>query len=122
MMFKSVEELQEFGRSKMEAAAASAAAVSRGVQQIAAESSTFAKRSVEDGSAATTRLMSAKSLDGAVQVQADYARTALEGLVAQANRMGALMMAVGTEAAKPFGGVTPAAAASRGKPSGRTGR
>ena len=121
-MFKSVEELQKLGRSQLEAAAASAAAVSRGVQQIAAETSTFAKRSVEDGSAATTRLMSAKSLDGAVQVQADYAKTAFEGLVAQASRMGSLMVAVGTEAAKPFEGVSPFGTAPAGRKAAGTPR
>lgn len=106
-MFKSVEDLQAFGRGQMEAATASAAAVTRGVQQIAAETSAYAQRSVEDGSAATTRLMGARSFDGAVQVQADYARSALEGLVAQASRMSSLMMSVGKEAAKPFEAATP---------------
>lgn len=106
-MFKSVEDFQKLGKSQIEAATASAAAVSRGVQQIATEASAFAKRSVEDGSAATTRLMGAKSLDGAVQVQAEYAKSALEGLVAQAGRMGSLMMGVGKDAAKPFEAVMP---------------
>lgn len=106
-MFKSVEDLQKLGKGQIEAAAASAAAVSRGVQQIATEASAYAKRSVEDGSAATTRLMGVKSLDGAVQVQAEYAKTALEGMVAQAGRMGTLMMAVGKDAAKPFEAAMP---------------
>ena len=105
-MFKSVEDLQKLGRSQFEAATASAAAVSRGVQLLAAETSAYAKRSVEDGSAATTRLLGAKSLDGAVQVQAEYAKSAFEGLVAQAGRMGSLMMSLGKDAAKPFGGKT----------------
>ena len=106
-MFKSVEDIQKLGKSQIEAATASAAAVSRGVQQIAAEASTYAKRSIEDGSAATTRLMGATNLDGAVKVQAEYARTALEGLMAQAGRMNALVMAVGKDVAEPFGAVMP---------------
>lgn len=106
-MFKSVEDLQKLGRSQIEAATASAAAVSRGVQQIATEASAFAKRSVEDGSAATSRLMGVKSLDGAVQVQADYAKSALEGLMSQAGKMSSLMMNVGKDAAKPFEAVMP---------------
>lgn len=106
-MFKSVEDFQNLGKSQIEAATASAAAVSRGVQQIAGEASAYAKRSLEDGSAATTRLMGAKSLDGAVQVQAEYARAAFEGMMAQASRMSSLMMSVGKDAAKPFEGVMP---------------
>ena len=106
-MFKSVEDFQKLGKGQIEAATASAAAVSRGVQQIAAETSTYAKRSVEDGSAAATRLMGVKSLDGAVKLQAEYARTALEGMMAQAGKMNALVMAVGKDAAKPFEAVMP---------------
>ena len=65
---------------------------------------------------------SAKSLDGAVQVQADYAKTAFEGLVAQASRMGSLMVAVGTEAAKPFEGVSPFGTAPAGRKAAGTPR
>lgn len=120
MMFKSVEELRKMGKVQRDAATVSAAAVSRGVQQIAAETAAFAKRSVEDGSAATTRLMGAKDLGGAAAVQADYAKAALAGLMAQAGRMGALMVAVGTEAAKPFEGVSPFGKSPFGKsPPGR---
>lgn len=106
-MFKSVEDFQLLGRSQVEAATASAAAVSRGVQQIASEASAYAKRSIEDGSAATSRLMGAKSLDGAVQVQTEYAKAALEGLMAQAGRMGSLLASVGKDAVEPFEGVMP---------------
>ena len=106
-MFKSVEDVQQFGKSRIEAATASAAAVSRGVQQIATEASAFAKRSIEDGSAATTRLMGASSLDVAPRVQADYAKATLEGSMTQAGRMGALMLDVGQDAAKPFEATTP---------------
>lgn len=106
-MFKSVEDIQKLGQTQIEAATASAAAVSRGVQQIATEASAYAKRSVEDGSAAATRLMGSKSLDGAVQVQAEYAKSALEGLMAQAGRMSSLMMSVSKDAAKPFEAVMP---------------
>ena len=106
-MFKSVEDLQKLGKGQIEAAAASAAAMSRGLQQIAAESSAFAKRSVEDGSAATTRLMGQRSLDGAVQVQTEYAKATFEGLMAQASRMSGLVMSVGRDVAKPYEGAMP---------------
>ena len=65
-IFKSVEKLQQLGRSQIEAATASAASLSRSLQQIAAETSAFARQSVEEGTAATTRLMGSKSLDGVV--------------------------------------------------------
>ncbi len=106
-MFKGVEDLQKLGRTQIGAATASAATVSRGVQQIAMEASANAERSVEDGSAAATRPMGAKSLDGAVQGRAEYVKLALEGLAKQAGRMDSLMTSVGKDAAKPFEGAMP---------------
>ena len=72
-MFKTVDDMPMLGKSQIEAATASAAAVSRGFQQIAAEASDFSKKSMEDGSAAITRLLGVKSLDAVIQVQTEYA-------------------------------------------------
>ena len=103
-MFKTAEDLQTMGKSQIEAATAAAAAVSRGLQQIAAETSAYTKKSVEDGSDAVTRLMGSKSVEGAFQVQADYAKSVMDGAMAQTGKVGALMMAVGKDAFRPFEG------------------
>ena len=103
-MFKTAEDLQSMGKGQFEAATASAAAVSRGLQQLAVETSAYTKKSVEDGSAAVTRLMSTKSLEGAMQVQADYAKSVMDGMMAQGGKVGALMMSVGKDAFSPFEG------------------
>ena len=101
-MFKTVEDMQKLGKSQIEAATASVAAVSRGFQQIAAETSDFSKKSMEDGSAAVTRLLGVKSLDAAVQVQTDYAKTSYASLMAQSAKVGEMLTAVGQDAFKPF--------------------
>ena len=103
-MFTTAEDLQTMGKSQIEAATASAAAVSRGLQQIATEASAYAKKSVEDGSAAMTRLLGTKSLAGALEVQADYATAVVDGMMTQGSKVGALMMALGKDAVRPFEG------------------
>ncbi len=103
-MFKTVEDMQKLGKSQIEAMTASAAAVSRGLQEIAAESSAYTTKSLEDGSAAVSRMMGAKSLEGTVEVQTDYAKGAVAGLMAQAGKVGALFVSVGKDATKPFEG------------------
>ena len=103
-MFKTVEDMQKLGKSQIEAATASAAAVSRGLQQIAAETSDFSKKSMEDGSAAVTRLLGTKSLDAVVQVQTDYAKASYASMMAQATKVGEMLTSVGKDAYKPFEG------------------
>ncbi len=51
-----------------------------------------------------------KTLDKAFEIQADYAKTAYEGLVAQATKMGELYTAMAKDAFKPFEAVIAKAA------------
>jgi hypothetical protein len=76
--------------------------VSQNVQAIAVEAADFGRKSFEQGTAALEKLTAAKSLDKAIEVQAEYARTAYEGLVAQGGRMGALYANLAKDAMKPF--------------------
>ena len=48
------------------------------------------KKSFEDGSAALEKLFGAKSLEKAIEIQSDYAKSAYEGFVAEATKMGEL--------------------------------
>ena len=103
-MFKSVEDLQNLGKSQFEAATASVAAVSRGFQQLATETSDYSKKSLEEGSAVIGRLVGVKSLDSLVQVQTDYAKSSYAGLVAQATKVSEILSSVSKDAYKPFEG------------------
>jgi hypothetical protein len=87
-------------------------AASKGLQAIAAEVTNYSKKSFEDGTAAVERLLGAKTLEKAVEIQSEYVKTAYEGFVTQATKMGELYADVAKEAYKPFEGylakVTPA--------------
>jgi hypothetical protein len=64
----------------------------------------YSKKSFEDGTAAVERLMGAKTLEKAIEVQAEYAKSAYEGFVAQATKIGELYADIAKESYKPFEG------------------
>jgi hypothetical protein len=76
--------------------------VSKGVQAIATETADYSKKSFEEGSAALEKLFGAKSLEKAIEIQTAYAKTAYEGFVAQATKMGELYADLAKETYKPF--------------------
>ena len=82
----------------------SISAMSKGVQAIAVEVADYSKKSFEEGSAAAEKLFGAKSLEKAIEIQSDYAKTAYEGFVANATRIGELYAEVAKESYKPFEG------------------
>ena len=78
--------------------------MSRGLQQIALEASDMSKRSIEESSAAFGKMIGVRSLDGAIQVQTDFARTAYEHAMTGATRFGELFTSLAKDAYRPFEG------------------
>lgn len=107
------DQVRDYSREGMDAAMKAVGAVSQSAQAITVEAADFAKRSLEQGTAALEKLTSVRSLDSALEVQAEYARAAYEGFVSQAGRMGALYANLAKDTMKPFeafsAGRTPAA-------------
>src|SRR5262244_2131460 len=101
-MLKNVDELQKYGKDNVEATLKSFGAASKGFQAIAAEVSNYSKKTFEDGTAAMERLLGAKTLEKAIEVQSDYVKTSYEGFVAQATKLGELYADLAKEAYKPF--------------------
>jgi hypothetical protein len=100
-MFTNFEEMQKLSKDHMEAATAAAASVTKGFQTIAAETSEYSKRSLENGSAYVEKLLGARKIEDAVQIQSDFAKTTYEGFVAQATRIGELYATLAREAFRP---------------------
>jgi hypothetical protein len=101
-MVQGFENFQKMGKENVDATVKSLGAVSKSVQTIATESAEYSKKSFEQGSAALERLLGVKTFDKAVEVQTDYAKTAYEGFVAQATRLGELYTGLAKELYKPF--------------------
>jgi hypothetical protein len=101
---KTFEDMQKFGKDNAEATVKTLGAVSKSVQTIAVEIADYSKKAFEDGAVATEKLMGAKSIEKAVEVQSQYFKTAYEGFVSQSTKLGALYSNLAQEAYKPFEG------------------
>jgi hypothetical protein len=101
-MLKNFDELHKLSKDNMDVTMKAFGATSKGVQAIAAEWADYSKKSFEEASAAAEKLFGAKSLEKAIEIQTDYAKTAYEGFVAGATRMGELYADLTKESYKPF--------------------
>jgi phasin family protein len=101
-MLKNLDDMQKFGKDNMDATMKSIGAASKGFQAIAAEFTNYSKKSFEDGTAAMERLLGAKTLEKAIEVQSDYVKTTYEGFVAEATKLGELYADLAKETYKPF--------------------
>ena len=100
-MIKNLEEFQRLGQSNMEAAMKLLGEWSKGWQSIAAEMSDYTKKSFEEGTAAFEKLMSAKSLEQAVEIQAGYAKRAYDGYMHHVSKIVGLYAELAKEAYRP---------------------
>lgn len=101
-MTQTFEDAGKLGKDFMDSGLKSFASLSKGLQAIAVETTEYTKKSFETGSAALEKLASAKSLEKAIEVQTDYAKTAYEGFVAEATKIGELYAELFKEYYKPF--------------------
>ena len=79
-------------------------AITKGTQAIATEITDYTKRSFEDGTKTMENLLGARTLDKAIQVQSEYAKSAYEGYIAHATKLGELYADLAKEAFKPYEG------------------
>src|ERR1700741_5585009 len=100
-MLKNFDDVQKYGKDNMDATMKAWGQVSKGVQAIAAETADYSKKSFEEGSAALEQLLGARSFEKAVEIQTAYAKTAYEGFVAQATKLGELYADLAKESYKP---------------------
>jgi hypothetical protein len=101
-MVKNFEDLQQVGKENVDSALKSWGALSKGAQAIAVEMADYSKKTFEDGSAALEKLFGVKSFDKAIEVQTEFAKTAYEGFVAEASKIGELYSDLAKETYKPF--------------------
>jgi len=109
-MMKNFEDMQKMGKDSMDATMKSFGTLSKASQQIAAEFADYSKKSFEEGTKVFEKMLGVKSLDKALEIQADYAKTAYEGFVAQATKIGELYADLAKETYKPFEAYTKAPA------------
>src|ERR1700676_1243068 len=108
-----VEDIQQYGKEHMETVVASATSVQNGLQAIASAYGDYTKKSFEDTKSFVEKLSGVKSLEKAVEMQTEYAKSAYETFVAESQKIAGLYTDLAKQTFKPLEGVvakfTPAA-------------
>jgi len=109
-----VEDIQSYGKEHLETVVASATTVQNGLQAIASAYGDYTKRSFEDTKSFVEKLSGVKSLDKAIEVQTEFAKSAYESIVAESQKIAGLYTDLAKQTYKPFEGLvakfTPASA------------
>lgn len=74
----------------------------KGAQTVTIEVIDYTKKSAESSAAAWEKLVGAKTLDGAFEVQSDFARSTYEEFVAEAAKLGEIYVEFAREAYAPL--------------------
>ena len=75
-----------------------------GFQAIATAYSDYTRKSFEDTRSFVEKLSGVKSVDKAIEIQTEFAKSAFETFMAESQKIGALYRDLATESCKPFGG------------------
>src|ERR1700730_842854 len=100
-----VEDIQQYGKEHFETVVASATTLQNGFQAIASAYGDYTKKSFEDTKSFVEKLSSVKSLDKAMEVQTEYAKSAYETFIAESQKIAGLYTDVAKQTFKPFEGM-----------------
>ena len=101
-MMKNFEDMQKMSKDSMDATMKSFGSLTKASQAIAAEVADYSKKSFEEGTKVFEKMLGAKSLDKALEIQTDYAKTAYEGFVAEATKISVLYAELFKDTCKPL--------------------
>ena len=95
---------QQNGREQIDTGTASSNTFPGGLQAIATAYGDYTKKSFEDTKLFVEKLCGAKSLENAIEVQTEFAKTAYETFVTESQTIGVLYGDLAKQSYKPFGG------------------
>lgn len=106
----SYDDANKMGKEAVDGAMTSFSAITRGFQQIAAETTDFTKRSYEESTRMIEQLSQSKSFEKVVDLQNDFAKSAYQNWVSQATKLSEIYADIAKEAYKPIDSAASAAA------------
>ena len=95
------DDFQKAGKEGFEAAVRSYGDANKGFQAIVAEVTNYSKKAFEEGTRAFEQLVSAKSVEQAVEIQSQFAKKAYEANIAQMTKLGEMYVSLAQNAFKP---------------------
>ena len=108
-----VEDFQQYGKEQFERAVASATNLQGGFQAIASAYGDYSKKSFEDTKSFVEKLSGVKSLDKAIEVQTEFAKSAYDTFVSEAQKIAGLYGDLAKQSFKPVENIV-----SKFKPAG----
>ncbi len=100
-MVKPFEDAQKFNQAGIDTAMKLMGEWGKGWQAIAAEMTDYTKRSFEDGTQTLEKLMTAKSVEQAFEIQSNYAKRAYDDYMHQLTKLGTMYTELAKEAYRP---------------------
>ena len=94
----------QVSREQIAAADASMNSFPGGFQAIATAYSDYTRKSFEDTRSFVENLSGVKSVDKAIEIQTEFAKSTFETFMAESQKIGALYRDLAAESYKPFGG------------------
>jgi phasin family protein len=114
--FKGYEDFAAFGKANLEAFVQANTLFAKGIESLSKEVVSLAQSSLESSTAATKAIFAAKTLKDVVELQADFAKTSFEKLVANSTKIGEMTVKLATDSAAPIGARVTAASEKALKP------
>jgi hypothetical protein len=109
-----LEDIQQYGKEHLDTVVASATTVQTGLQAIANAYGDYTKKSFDEARSFAEKLSGAKSLDKALEVQTEFAKSAYGTFVTESQKIAGLYNDLAKQAYKPVEGLvakfTPASA------------
>lgn len=99
-MFK-FDDANLYGKDTMDTLLKSYSAATKGFQAIAAETAEYSKKAYEANVAHMEALMSVKSVEAAIELNTSFAKTAVEGYLAELNKLGELYSDIAKQTYEP---------------------
>ena len=100
-MQKAVDDFQKMGKDNYDAMIRSYGELNKGIQAIVARWAEFSKRSFEDATRAWEQMISAKSIESAMEIQTNYAKNAYDNWMAEMSKIGEMYSSTARDAYKP---------------------
>ncbi|MDB5361717.1 MAG: hypothetical protein JWO51_3014 [Rhodospirillales bacterium] len=101
--FKGYEDFAAFGKANLEAFVQANKLFTSGIESLSKEVVSLAQSSLESSTAATKAMFAAKTLKDVVELQADFAKTSFEKMVANSTKLGEMTVKLATDSAAPIG-------------------
>jgi hypothetical protein len=102
-----IPQTKAFGQAPFEPFTMGTASSSKGLQAIASETMDYSNKSFEKSRALFEKLMGVKTIDEAIKLQSDFAKSAYEDFVAHASKIGEMYSSLAKDAFRPIKAASP---------------